>query len=160
MLAAGLFPRSDGRQSPYVGHLLVIVQVLHQLVVEMVWTLGTLPCPDDELGRVSKVAAGDVGRRIGLCPCYYVENLKAQFGETVSYGEDVVIGAGNPDGSVLLQLVAAKANPTFVEFVDFLMGAAPVPFALVDAYDFISRRCFLLLIKQNDSSRQRSRFLQ
>ena len=68
----------------------------------MVRTLCALACPDDELGRVSKVAAGDVGRRVGLCPCDYVENLEAQFGEAVGDGEDVVIGAGNPDGAVLL----------------------------------------------------------
>ena len=138
VLAAGFFPRGDGGQSPHVGHLLVIVQVLHQLVVEMVWTLGAFSCPDDELGRVSKVAAGDVGRGIGFCPCDYVENLKAQFGEAVGYGEDVVIGAGNPDGSVLLQLVAAKAYPSLVEFVDFLGRATSVPFALVDADYFSS----------------------
>ena len=68
----------------------------------MVRTLCALACPDDELGRVSKVAAGDVGRRVGLCPCDYVENLETQFRETVGNGEDVVIGAGNPDGAVLL----------------------------------------------------------
>ena len=34
VLAAGLFPWGDGGQSPHVGHLLVIVQVLHQFVTE------------------------------------------------------------------------------------------------------------------------------
>lgn len=104
----------------------------------MVWTLGILSCPDDELRRVSEVTAGDVGRRVGLNPCHDVENLETQFGEAVGYGEDIVIGAGNPDGSVLLQLVAAKAYPSLVEFVDFLGRATSVPFALVDADYFSS----------------------
>ena len=65
-------------------------------------TLYALTCPDDELGRVSEVASGNVGRRVGLCLCDHVEDLEAQFGEAVGDGEDVVIGAGNPDGAVLL----------------------------------------------------------
>ena len=104
----------------------------------MVGTLGTLACPDDELCRVFEVAARNIGWRVGLCPCDYVENLEAQFGEAVGYGEDIVIGAGNPDGAVLLQLIAAKTDSTFIEFVDFLGRAASVPFALVDADDFSS----------------------
>ena len=104
----------------------------------MVGAFRALSCPDDELGRVSEVAAGDVGRRVGLCPCDDIENLEAQFGKVVGYGEDVVIGAGNPDGSVLLQLVAAKAYPSLVEFVDFLGRAPSIPFALVDADYFAS----------------------
>ena len=67
-----------------------------------------------------------------------LHTLEAQFGEAVGYGEDVVIGAGNPDGAVLLQLVAAKAYPSLVEVIDFLGRAASVPFALVDADDFAS----------------------
>ena len=34
VLAAGLFPWGDGGQPPHIGHLLVIVQVLHQFVTE------------------------------------------------------------------------------------------------------------------------------
>ena len=50
VLAAGLFPWGDGGQSPYVCHLLVIVQMLHQLVVEVMRFLGRFTRPDDELG--------------------------------------------------------------------------------------------------------------
>lgn len=102
MLAAGFFPGGDGGQSPDVGHLLIVVQLLHQLVVEVVGALGRLACPDDELGGVGEVAAGDVWRRVGLGPRDDVENLETQFGEAVGDGEDVVVGAGNPDGAVLL----------------------------------------------------------
>ncbi len=136
MLAAGLFPRGDGGEAPHVGHLLVVVQLLHQFVVEVVGAFGRLACPDDELCGVGEVAAGDVGRRVGLGPRDDVENLEAQFSEAVGDGEDVVVGAGNPDGAVVLHLVAAEAYPAFVEVVDFLGRAAAVPFALVDGYDF------------------------
>ena len=68
----------------------------------MVWTLGILSCPDDELGRVSEVTARDVGRRVGLNPRHDVQYLKAQLSEAVGYGEDIVIGAGNPNGAILL----------------------------------------------------------
>lgn len=57
VLAAGLFPRGDGWQSPHVGHLLVVVQLLHQFVVEMVRAFRAFSCPDDELGGVGEVAA-------------------------------------------------------------------------------------------------------
>ena len=102
VLAAGLFPWGNGWQSPHVGHLLVVIQVLHQRVVEMMGAFGTLACPDDELGRISEVAAADVWRRIGLSPRHDIQNLEAKFCEAVGDGEDVVIGAAYPDGAVLL----------------------------------------------------------
>ena len=102
MLAAGLFPRGDGGQPPYVGHLLVVVQVFHQLVVEMMRMPGRLARPDDELRRIGEVAARDVGRRVCLCPRNDVQYLEAQFCQAVGHGEDVVVCAGNPDCAVLL----------------------------------------------------------
>ena len=99
---------------------------------------GRFTCPDNELRRVSKVTAADVRWWVGLNPRHDVQYLKAQLSEAVCHGEDIVIGAGNPDGSVLLQLVAAKANPSFVEVVDLLWRTPSVPFALVDADYFSS----------------------
>ena len=107
VLALRLLPSGDGGQPPHVGHLLVVVEVLHQGVVEVMWLLGALPRPDDELRGVGEVAAGDVGRRIGLRPGDDVEDFEAELGELVGYGEDVVVGAGNPDGAVLLEVVSA-----------------------------------------------------
>jgi len=49
-----------------------------------------------------------------------------------------VIGARNPDGPIVLQLVAAKSNPPLIEVIDLLWRTASVPFALVDADDFSS----------------------
>lgn len=140
VLAARLFPRGDGRQSPYVSHLLVVVQLLHQFVIESMGTLSALACPNDELGRIGEVAAGNIGRRIRFCPRHDIKNLKAQLGEAIGNGEDVVVGAGNPDGTVVLQLIAAEAYPALVEVVDFLGCATMIPFTLVDRDYFASRR--------------------
>ena len=106
----------------------------------MMGTFRRLACPNDELGRISEVAAGDIGRRIRFCPRHHVENLETQFGKAIGYGEDVVIGAGNPDGAVFLQFVAAEAYPALVEVVDFLGCATTIPFTLVDRDYFASRR--------------------
>ena len=57
---------------------------------------------DNELRRVSKVTAADVRWWVGLNPRHDVQYLKAQLSEAVGYGEDIVIGAGNPNGAILL----------------------------------------------------------
>lgn len=134
MLALRLLPSGDGGQSPHVGHLLAIVELLHEVVVEVVRHLLLLPRPDHELGAVGEVTAGDVGWRIGLRPGDDVEDFEAQLRELVGYREDVVVGARNPDGAVLLEVVTATGNPLLVEVVDVLGRTSLVPVALVDAH--------------------------
>ena len=101
MLALRLLPSGDGWQSPHISHLLALVERFHQLVVEVMGLLETFSCPDDKLGAVGEVTARDVGRWVGLSPCDYVEYLEAQLRELVGYGENIVIGARNPDGPIL-----------------------------------------------------------
>ena len=103
MLALRLLPSGDGGQSPHVGHLLVVVEVLHQGIVEEMRLLGALPRPDDELCRIGEVSAGDVGRRIGLRPGDDVEDFEAELGELVGYG-DTAYGCERSLGFPLSQL--------------------------------------------------------
>ena len=77
MLPTRLFPLSDGGQSPNVRHLLVAVDLLHQLVVELMRNFLVLPCPDDELGRVGEVSAGNVRWRVGFLPSDNVQYFVA-----------------------------------------------------------------------------------
>ena len=135
MFAAGLFPRRDGGQAPHVGHLFPVVEKLHQVIVEIVCLLLAFAGPDEELGAVGEVPAGDIGRRIGLHPRHDVQNLVAQFRQTSGYGEDVVIGARNPYRSVVFQLLATQREPLAVEFGHALRGSALVPLSLVNAHD-------------------------
>ena len=97
VLALRLLPSGDGRKSPHVGHLLALVEELHQLVVVEMRHLLLLASPDDELGGVGEVSARDVGRWIGLRPGDDVEDFEAELCEFVGYGEDVVVSARHPD---------------------------------------------------------------
>jgi len=56
--------------------------------------------PDDGFGRVGEIAAGEIGRRIGLHPGDVVEELEAELLHGEADGVDDVGGAGDPDGAV------------------------------------------------------------
>ena len=107
MLCASLFPRSDGGQSPHIGHLLVAVDMLHQVVIIIMCHLLTLTSPDDELRGIGEITARDVGRRVSLCPCDDIQNLVAQLRQAVGDRENIVVSTGNPNRTVFLQLVPA-----------------------------------------------------
>ena len=134
VLALRLLPSGDGRKSPHVGHLLALVEELHQLVVVEMRHLLLLASPDDELGGVGEVSARDVGRWIGLRPGDDVEDFEAELCEFVGYGEDVVVSARHPDGAVFLEMVSASRQPFLVELVDVLGRSALVPVAFIDAH--------------------------
>lgn len=87
VLAAGLFPTPDSRHAPHVGHLLAVVESLHQLIVELMRHFLHLSCPNDKLGGIGEKATRDVGRRIGLLPRDHVQNLVAKLGQTVGHGK-------------------------------------------------------------------------
>lgn len=56
VLAARLLPRRNGWQTPYIGHLMVAIQFIHQCVVVVMRHLGRPTGLDDELRGVGKVA--------------------------------------------------------------------------------------------------------
>lgn len=93
-----------------------------------------LPCPDNELGRVSKVSARDIGRRICLSPRNDIQDFESQLRQLVCHGEDIVIGSRNPDSSIPLQMFPASRNPLFVELVDIFRRTALIPFSFVHAH--------------------------
>ena len=57
VLAARLFPTADGWHAPHVGHLLAIVEVFHQFVVELMGHLLHLPRPNNKLCGVFEISA-------------------------------------------------------------------------------------------------------
>lgn len=73
MFSARLLPSCDGRQMPDISHLPSTVDELHQFVIVVVWLVFVFPCPDHKLCAVREKATGDIGWRIGLCPCDDVE---------------------------------------------------------------------------------------
>lgn len=93
-----------------------------------------LPCPDNELGRVSKVSARDIGRRICLSPRNDIQDFESQLRQLVCHGEDIVIGSRYPDGTILLQMFPASRNPLLVELVDMFRRTALVPFTFIHAH--------------------------
>jgi len=69
-------------------------------VIEGVAGLFVLGGPDDGFGGVGEIAAGEVGRRVGLNPGDVVEELEAELLHGEADGMDDVGGAGDPDGAV------------------------------------------------------------
>ena len=134
MLAATLLPLGDGGQTPHVRHLLVAVEMAHEVVVIVMWHLQRLAGPDDELGGIGEVAAGDVGWRIGLGPCDDVESLETQLDELLLHAEDVVVGARNPYRGIRLHVITTGLDPAIVELVHLLGRLGLVPVALVHTY--------------------------
>lgn len=91
------FPGTD---FPDGFHLFVVVDELHFFVVEGVAGFGVFGGPDDGFGGVGEIAAGEVGRRVGLDPGDVVEELEAELLHGEADGMDDVGGAGDPDGGV------------------------------------------------------------
>jgi len=100
MLAEALFPGFGRLDFPDGFHLLAAIGFLHELVVEGVAGFFVAGGPDDGFGGVGEIAAGEVGRRIGLDPGDVVEELEAELLHGEADGVDDVGGAGNPEGAV------------------------------------------------------------
>ena len=78
MFAEEFLVRLGCGEGPDILHLLVAVGPLHVGVVEAVTALLVLGGPEDGLGRMSEVAAGEIGRRVGLLPRDLVQHLHAE----------------------------------------------------------------------------------
>ena len=100
MLAEFFLPGFGRADFPDGFHLLAAIGFLHELVVEGVAGFGVFGGPDDGFGGVGEVAAGEIGRRIGLDPGNVVEELEAELLHGEADGVDDVGGAGDPDGAV------------------------------------------------------------
>jgi len=104
--------------------------------MEGVARLGVFGGPDDGFRGVGEVAAGKIGRRIGLDPGNVVEELEAELLHGEADGMDDMSGAGNPNGAVGLEDTLGGGEPGRVEFVIGVRTAGFVPFAFVDADHF------------------------
>ena len=89
--------------------------------------------PDDRLGGVGEIAAGEIRRRIGLDPGDVVQELEFELLHGEADGMDDVAGAADPDGAIGLEDALAGGEPGAIEFMVRVGAAGTVPFAFVDA---------------------------
>lgn len=92
--------------------------------------------PENRLGGVGEVAAGEVGRRVGLFPRDVVEDFEAELLHGEADGEDDVVRAGDPDRAVGLEDALAAGEPFAVEVVVLVRALGFVPVALVHLHHF------------------------
>jgi len=87
--------------------------------------------PDNGFGGVGEIAAGEIGRWVGLYPGDVVEKLEAELLHGEADAMDNVGGARDPDGAVGLKDALAGSQPGSVELVIEIGTAGFVPFAFV-----------------------------
>ncbi len=133
VLAEFFLPGFGRTDFPDGFHLLAAIDFLHELVVEGVARFGIFRGPDESFGRVGEIAAGKIGRRIGLDPGNVVEELEAELLHGEADGMNDVGRAGDPEGAVGFEDALAGGEPGAVEFVIGAGAAGFVPFAFVDA---------------------------
>ena len=133
VLAVAFFGFVWGEDLPDGFHLFAAGDFFHVLVVEFVAGLFIARGPDDGFGGVSEIAAGEVGRRIGLNPGDVVEELEAELLHGEADGMDDVGGTADPDGAVGLEDALAGSEPGAIEFVIDFGGFGFVPSAFVNA---------------------------
>ena len=134
VLAVALFGLAGGHDGPQGLHLLAAVLLFHQLIVERVAAFGVLGGPQNCLGGVGEVAAGEVRRGVDLEPGDVVEYLVVQRLQGVADAVDVVRRAGDPERAVRAQQAAALVEPEDVEVVVGGDALRLVPAAFVHAH--------------------------
>jgi len=92
--------------------------------------------PDDGFSGVGEIAAGEIGRRVGLDPGNVVEELEAELLHGEADAVNDMGGAGDPDGAVGFQDALGGSEPGAVEFVIGVWAAGFVPIAFVDGHHF------------------------
>ena len=85
---------------------------------------------------MGEIAAGKIGRRIGLDPGNVIEKLEAELLHGEADGVDDVRGAGNPDGAVFFEDALAGGKPGAVEVMVGVGAFGFVPLAFVDGDHF------------------------
>ncbi len=78
VFAEAFFPFGGRWQLPHGLHLFISVVGLHRGVVEKMFGFGSFARPKERFVSVRKIAAGEVGRRVGLVPRDVVENFETQ----------------------------------------------------------------------------------
>ena len=101
MLAEALLPRLGRRNGPDGLHLLASGEGFHFFIVKGVAAFLVLGGPDEGFGGVGEIAAGKIGRRIGLDPGNVIEKFEAELLHGESDGVNDVGSAGNPNGAVI-----------------------------------------------------------
>ena len=97
---------------------------------------GELSGPDDELGAVGEIPAGDIGWGIGLSPCHHIENLEAKPNKLLLHAEDIMVGSGNPYRGVVFHMSAHGCQPPQVKRIHLLRCFRFVPISLIHTNDF------------------------
>ena len=131
-LPNSFFPSLGRTDFPDGLHLFAAIRFLHELVIESVARFGVLRGPDDGFGGVGEIAAGKIGRRIGLDPRNVVEELEAELLHGEADGMDDMSGAGDPQGAVGIEDALAGAEPGAIELMIGVGAAGFVPVAFVD----------------------------
>jgi len=133
VLTVALFGFVRGKDLPDGFHLFAAGDFFHVLVVEFVAGFFVPRGPDDGFGGVGEIAAGEIGRRIGLDPGDVVEELEAELLHGEADGVDDVAGAADPDGAVGLEDALAGGEPGAVKFMVGVGTSGDVPLAFIDA---------------------------
>jgi len=133
MLAEELFFAAGWEDFPDAFHLLSTVGFFHQLIVEGVAALFVFCGPDDGFGGVGEIAAGEIGRRVGLDPGDVVQEFEIKLLHGEADGMDYVACAADPNRSVGFEDALTGGEPCAVEFMVGVGAARTVPIAFVDA---------------------------
>lgn len=134
VLAEGFFVVLRRGEGPDILHLLVRVGALHVGVVETVAALLVFRGPENRLGGMREVAAGEVRWWVGFLPRDLVQHLHAELLHGVADGKDDVMRAADPKRAVGLQECLAALEPCGVELVIELGAAGLVPLAFIDLH--------------------------
>ncbi len=121
-LLAGLvleaFVAGAQRNGPVRAHLGVFVESLQRVVIEGVALLSAgLGGPDQGLVGIAEARALEVRHRVRLAPDDVVHHPEAHVLHGDAEAEDVVIGADDPDGAIVLQHAPAFLHPGAGELV-------------------------------------------
>ena len=103
VLTEALFCAARRLDIPDAFHLLTTVLRAHGAVIKIVARLGIFCRPDYRLCRVGEVAAGEIGRRIGLFPADMVQQFHVQLLHGKADGVDDMMRARDPNRAVGLE---------------------------------------------------------
>ena len=113
------------------------------------------PRPNDKLRGIGKIAAGDIRWWIGLCPCYDIQDLEAQFCQYIGNGKNIVVGPANPDCPVIFQFLTTFLYPRPVERIHVFRRSALVPFTFIHAHDFPALHAYPAIAQEIPISNRR-----
>lgn len=123
--------RESWRDSPHALHLFASTQLLHQLIVEIVFALSILCSPDNRFGGMYKVATGEIRRRIGLFPSDVIEYLVSEPLHCDADKMDDMMGSADPYRSIRLQNALTCGEPFGRESEILVKALRAIPLALV-----------------------------